>query len=236
MATDGRLARDVARRIESEIIARGWPVGEILGTEDSLIETYGVSRPVWREAVRLLEQDNIGRIQMGRNGGLVVTAPNAEAVVRTAALYFRYEAVGPDELYQTWLNLETMCLKQVVETLTDNGVAELRRAVEDDDQRSPHEILNVGHRNFHAVIADLTGSRPMRLFVEVMMELATAPSREAPAATQKKLATEALLEHRGIANAIITRDLQLAQRLTIEHIEHARATVVTSDRRRRMSR
>ena len=45
----------LAQRIQREIAAAGWPVGERIGTETELLQRYRVSRPVLREAVRLLE-------------------------------------------------------------------------------------------------------------------------------------------------------------------------------------
>ncbi|MGV7767469.1 GntR family transcriptional regulator, partial [Mycobacterium kansasii] len=51
---DKRAAK-IARRIEEDIVRRGWAVGESLGSEAALQQRYGVSRSVLREAVRLVE-------------------------------------------------------------------------------------------------------------------------------------------------------------------------------------
>ena len=45
------LASVIARRIEDDVVERGWPVGEVLGSETDLLERFGVSRAVFREAV-----------------------------------------------------------------------------------------------------------------------------------------------------------------------------------------
>jgi len=47
-----KLAAQTARRIEDDIIAAHWPVGQVLGSEAQLMERYDVSRAVLREAIR----------------------------------------------------------------------------------------------------------------------------------------------------------------------------------------
>src|SRR5487761_879245 len=75
-AKSAKLAESAARRLEAEIAEVGWPVGQILGSEPELIERLGVSRAIFREAVRLLEQDNVASMRRGPGGGLIVTAPD----------------------------------------------------------------------------------------------------------------------------------------------------------------
>ncbi len=82
-----KLAERVASRIIADIRARGWPVGEVLGSETELLERYGVSRAVFREAVRLLEHQQIARMRRGPGGGLVIEAPSVESVVEAMAIY-----------------------------------------------------------------------------------------------------------------------------------------------------
>ena len=82
-----KLAEKVASRIIADIRARGWPVGEVLGSETELLERYGVSRAVFREAVRLLEHQRIARMRRGPGGGLVIEAPSVESVVEAMAIY-----------------------------------------------------------------------------------------------------------------------------------------------------
>ena len=55
----------VADRIVGDIAAAGWPVGEVVGYEGELLERYGVSRDVLREAVRLVEHLQVARHALG---------------------------------------------------------------------------------------------------------------------------------------------------------------------------
>jgi len=50
-----KLAAKIARRLEDQILAEGWPVGHQIGRETDMVAEMGVSRWTFREAVRILE-------------------------------------------------------------------------------------------------------------------------------------------------------------------------------------
>ncbi len=62
-----RAAR-VADRIVEDVIAAGWPVGSIIGSEAELVARYQVSRAVFCEAVRLLEHQQVAQARRGPGG------------------------------------------------------------------------------------------------------------------------------------------------------------------------
>jgi DNA-binding FadR family transcriptional regulator len=78
------LADKVARELLRDIRARGWPEGACLGTETELLQAYGVSRATFRQAVRLLEHYSAAKMQRGPKGGLIVTAPDPEALIEAS--------------------------------------------------------------------------------------------------------------------------------------------------------
>jgi len=86
-ASAKKAACAIARRIEEDLIARGWPVGTIYGSETELADRFGVSRMVLREAVRILESRGTARMRRGPNGGLLVLAPEMAAVLEAIHRY-----------------------------------------------------------------------------------------------------------------------------------------------------
>src|SRR5436190_21321141 len=92
-----KLAEQTAAKIEMAIAAQGWPLGSVIGSESDLLAEYGVSRAVLREAVRLLEHDNVARMRRGPGGGLVVTVPDTQAVTRAADRFLRYRGATPGQ-------------------------------------------------------------------------------------------------------------------------------------------
>ena len=57
--SSAKRAAKVADRIVEDVMALGWPVGQVLGSETELLERYQVSRAVFREAVRLVEHQQV---------------------------------------------------------------------------------------------------------------------------------------------------------------------------------
>jgi DNA-binding FadR family transcriptional regulator len=104
------LASVIARRLEDEIMSQGWPVGEVLGSESELLERFGVSRAVFREAVRVVENTGAARMRRGPGGGLVVTKPDRTGVVAALSIWLSYVGATIDEMLETrFLLLEGAC-------------------------------------------------------------------------------------------------------------------------------
>jgi DNA-binding FadR family transcriptional regulator len=104
-----KLAEQVARAVRDDIEAARWPVGANLGSETEVLERYGVSRAILREAVRILEHHGMVRTKRGPNGGIIVTAPDGDATVRAARLVLEHERVAGAHLLavREVLDLET---------------------------------------------------------------------------------------------------------------------------------
>src|SRR5437763_3824582 len=128
----GKLAAQIARRIETEVMRRGWPVGESLGSEVDLREHFGVSRSVLREAVRLLEHHQVAKMRRGPNGGLFVCAPNAGPATRAIVIYLEYLGTSVTDLLQARLLLEPIAAGLAAERITEEGIGSLRATTDDE--------------------------------------------------------------------------------------------------------
>ena len=100
-----KLATVVAGQIEDQIVGLGWPVGEVLGSESELLERFGVSRAVLREAVRIVEHTGAAWMRRGPGGGLVVAAPNRDSITSSINIWFSYVGVTVGEIFDARLPL-----------------------------------------------------------------------------------------------------------------------------------
>ena len=127
-----KRAEQVASVIRADIMARGWPVGEVLGAEPELIDRYGVSRAVLREAVRIVEFLGVARMRQGPGGGLVVTAPDATAVTTAALVYFAFDQVKLEEVLGARRIIEETAVELAATRATDaqlDDIFDLARSV-----------------------------------------------------------------------------------------------------------
>ena len=85
----------LAYRITAEVRRRSLPAGSSIGSETALVSRYGVSRAVFREAVRMLEFFGVVEVKRGKDGGLVVAEMDPEGTIGSALLYLDYAGIDP---------------------------------------------------------------------------------------------------------------------------------------------
>ena len=85
----------LAYRITAELRRRALPVGASIGSEAELVSHYGVSRAVFREAVRMLEFFGVVEVRRGKEGGLVVAEMDPAGTIGSALLYLDYAGIDP---------------------------------------------------------------------------------------------------------------------------------------------
>src|SRR5580700_4072403 len=125
--SNAKRAAKVADLIIEDVMALGWPVGDVLGSEAELLERYRVSRAVFREAVRLVEHQQVARTRRGPGGGLVITEPTVDAVV----LYLHRVDARLDEVFEARIALEEIASDLAPGRLEEPDLNKLRAFVDD---------------------------------------------------------------------------------------------------------
>lgn len=210
----GKLAEVVAAKIEREIIDLNWPVGRLLGSEADLIKRFDVSRAVFREAVRLLEADMIAKMRPGPNGGLIVIAPDAEAVAHTMALYLTYEKVSVRQLLDVRSMVEGHAAAQAATNGSDSDHDRLRELLAAEIKCVENDWHSA--RNFHVLIAQMSGNPATVLMVQSLIML--TEQQTVPTRTRRASATNVNQIHQKVASAILQRKPEAARELMRKHI------------------
>jgi DNA-binding FadR family transcriptional regulator len=231
-AGESKLAARIARMIEDDVIAAGWPVGLLLGSENDLIERYGVSRAVFREAIRLVEHHQVAVMRRGRSGGLRVVAPSADAAVSAAVVYLEYTATTVDDLMWVRSLLEPQAAAEAAKHLAETDIQKLRTAAEE----RPPELAEgqvPGFADLHDTLAELTGNPALQLFVEVLTQLTDryAKIRRSSKADRIETSREVNHAHRALADAVVAGDSATAQHYMSVHLRALHAWFADSDRR-----
>lgn len=103
-----KTSERIARYLVRDIFADGFAPGDILPTESELLVRYEVGRPALREAIRILEAQDLIWVKRGPGGGPVVASATPEAFGRTASLFFRLAGVTFRELVEARVAIDPM--------------------------------------------------------------------------------------------------------------------------------
>jgi DNA-binding FadR family transcriptional regulator len=212
-----RPANAVAARIRREIVRRGWPAGESLGFEGDLLRKYGVGRAQFREAIRILEDHSVVRMQRGAAGGMVVAVPDGRAVVRTASLYLTYQGMNSGHIHDLREELEAATTRMAIGRLDAAAEDRLRAVIELERTWPDADFPAISH-DLHAVIAELGGNQTLALVQSIVMQLNAERLYPANPARAAESAGATRHAHRAIIDAMIARDTGLALRRMRKHL------------------
>jgi DNA-binding GntR family transcriptional regulator len=198
------LRAKVFYRIRNDILNGVYKPGEVL-VEKKLCEALGVSRTPIREAMMQLEHE-----------GLVQSVPNKGVIVRGIS------TKDIEEIYAIRMMIEGFAAKLAVENITKEDLDELKEAIDLQEfytTKKDKEHLIKFDLRFHEIILRAARSNPLidlqRTFNHYVQKIRVS-SYKTPLRAQ-----EALKEHKAILDAIINKDAQLAEKLTVEHIKNA---------------
>jgi GntR family transcriptional repressor for pyruvate dehydrogenase complex len=222
-----KVSEDLAVLL-AEPLARGeLSAGDPLASEVELAETYGVSRPVAREAVQLLALAGMLHVQHGKR---TTVRPEREWNVLSPSVQVAFERAGRGEelrrqLYDVRLVLESACAGLAAEHADDAGRADVSnlvdRTIELARVRGPlAQFLELDHA-FHSLVYSLTRNLPLsQISREIQGYLAS--SWESSKLTETDMA-ESAEQHVAIGRAIVARDAASARVAMDAHIRWAAA-------------
>jgi DNA-binding FadR family transcriptional regulator len=215
-----KLAATVADRIIADIGQLGWPEGEVVGSESELLQRYGVSRAVFREAVRLVEHKQVARMRRGPGGGLVVTPPSVDSVADAVSVYLFYVGAEIDDVFEARLALEEEAAELAPARLDETHIDQLRSLVQREHERHGQcegEGTIVDYRELHRLVASMTGNPALEFFVDLLnrVTLLYLPRGSTMA---RSVLSESATAHAAIVDAIIAGNEGLARHRMRKHL------------------
>ena len=193
------------KEIENAILSGELAFGDPL-TELKLSEQLGVSRTPIREALRQLELE-----------GLVRSVPNKGCVVVGISLK------DIEDIYTIRMRIEGLAARWSADNISESELAGLRNNIELQEfylGKNELEQVFVLDSSFHEIINNTCHSMPLRSTLSHFhhyIQRARKISFE-----QRSSASHAVEEHRAMFDAIFSRNSELAESLTFEHINKAK--------------
>src|SRR6201981_2159831 len=156
------LAGELRERILTGELAEG----DALPAERELVKQAQMSRATVREALRILEVQNLVRVKTGRAGGAFVQRPTTKSMANSVSMLIRGRRIKLVDLMETREALEPFCAELAARNRTDDDLAELNRANEAiADPEADLEQFLQANLDWHVAVAGARHKRPLSGFM-----------------------------------------------------------------------
>jgi len=212
LSSSVKLAADILR----EEIFRIRKEGVFFGYEEALLKRLAVSRSTFRQAIRVLEHEQLLEVRRGVKGGLYTRHPTGEAVANFASIYL---VSAKAKLRDVMLAIAPL-RSEAVRLIADSGDIAARNLPAQyverhegfdsvHDYRIVHRVIN----GYNKLIAELCGNPVLTLFLEVMRRFANETRWDAAISTEEGEISEYVQNVKDQARAISKGDVSSAVRI-----------------------
>lgn len=224
-AKGGRAADELFEVFVEMIYSGKLKEGEPLPTEREIVESYGVSRTVVREAVQALA--NRGLVEARPRFRPVVRKPNYDAALETLESVVKRLLVGLDgvqNLFETRILVEAMLVRQAAQEARKEDLAAMKEALEQNKAAIENsEQFYKTDIAFHAVLYAIPRNPLLPSIQKAYMTWLSPHWSKMPRLPERnQLNYES---HRAIYEAILMRDPDEAERALRSHMRDAWAQV-----------
>src|ERR1700686_998847 len=218
-AVDVPKASDVlARELRERILSGELVPGTALPAERELVKQTQMSRATVREALRILEVQNLVRVRAGRAGGAFVQRPTTNGMASSVSMLIRGQRIKLADLMETREALEPFCAELAARNRTDEDLAELDRA--NDAIANPEADLDQflqANLDWHVGVAVASHNELLTGFMMALSQAIYAGT-ENEAFVDSEVRAVTTNAHRAITTAIRDRDTRAAGRRMRRHV------------------
>jgi DNA-binding FadR family transcriptional regulator len=212
--TSDVLAGELRRQILKGVLAPGMS----LPAERDLVVQTGLSRGSVREALRILEAENLVMTRTGRNGGSVARQPGDQALAKYVNLFVHGRGIALQSLLETRDAIEPMLAALAAANRTDAELLALVKATESVESAFDNVPLFLSENvKWHCAIAMASHNDLLRAFMVAISDMvykATAIDNFATENVRKLV----IAAHRRILDAIAAGDADAARRRMTRHL------------------
>jgi DNA-binding FadR family transcriptional regulator len=172
-----KLSHLVAERLRSQIASRQLNYGDTLPSEAELVRQFEVSRPIMREALRVLEAESLIQLGRGARAGATVLAPSIGTAAKFGVLYLATMGTTLGMIHEVRSLLEPPLIALLAQRSTKTFLRELEevtemqhKALEDKDYAAAILAVN----EFHHRMIGLSHNSALNLLAGMLHGIAAA--------------------------------------------------------------
>ena len=222
------LARELRERILSGELAEG----TALPAERELVKQTQMSRATVREALRILEVQNLVRVRAGRAGGAFIQKPTSKSMASSVSMLIRGRQIKLADLMETREALEPFCAELAARKHTVDDLAVLDRANKEiSDPDADLSAFLQANLDWHVGVAMASHNELLIGFMTALSH-AIYTGTENAAFVDDKVRADTQRAHRSITAAIRGGDPDTASRRMRGHVHTYAKAALAMDRRK----
>lgn len=160
----------VAKKIVSDIQARGNTVGERLPSEKLMLEHYKIGRGTLRESLRFLELQGIIVLKPGPGGGPIVQDPDGSSLATALTLLLQFENAPFRTISEARAGLEPMMAQLAASRISEDQLLDLQSSIVTmGDNLKDEMVFLETNRQFHRTIAHGSGNKMFGYLVDSIL-------------------------------------------------------------------
>jgi DNA-binding FadR family transcriptional regulator len=163
-----KTAETVAAAIVRDIVSRNLGPGDTLPSEAAMLAHYRVSRASLREALRLLEVQELIRLKPGPGGGPIVTAVDPRNLAKMTTLYLHLGGATYQELFEALLVMAPISAERAARHSDRTLVRTAMKPFLQEDQPVQGPAYWTVTNEFHGSVEALAGNRVIELLGRIV--------------------------------------------------------------------
>ena len=212
-------ARTIIQLMRKELLAA--PEGAFIGSVNDLMTRFGISRSTIRQAVRVLEHEQLLISKRGVSGGFYVGRPRIDSIVAATATYLHSRQVGMRDFIAIarTLNIELARLAALStnQTLREKLAQSLADvwSIEFTVQR---ELVRAD-RALEGLLAEMAASPVIELFLKVVYDLGIQTLTDGQGPNSLERMEQWRLQRLDLCEAVLAGNAEAAVKIASRHYD-----------------
>lgn len=137
-------AEALADAFRRDIATGRYRMGELIPPESELLIRYDISRPSYREAIRMLESEGLVEVKRGVGGGTRVLTPSLAPLTKLVGVFLQRKAITVESLFHARILYEPEIAAEIAKRRDEQAMARLA------EQAAAQEFCVKDRSGFHS--------------------------------------------------------------------------------------
>jgi DNA-binding FadR family transcriptional regulator len=166
-----KIAELVAADIRRQIVTGQLCPGTSLPPEAEMMRLYEIARPTLREALRVLESDQLLEVRRGSHLGWRVRLPEPSLTARHLTMVLELRGATLRDVYTARTIFEPPACRMAAEHATAEGIERLRRTVDSEIDTDDRTLFPIVAWRFHTELVELSSNTTLAVLSAALQHI-----------------------------------------------------------------